>query len=58
MQQIRDETAYCKGRIARSSALATASTDPCARRSHQAMTALYRRRLADLTLGLARKSRE
>lgn len=58
MERIRDEVAYCKDRIACSSALAIASKDSCARRSHQAMTALYRLRLADLTLVIARQSRE
>lgn len=56
MERTRDEAAYCAGRIARSSALALASTDPCARRSHQGMTALYRLRLVDLNRDIARLS--
>jgi len=43
------EAAYCKGRIERSTALALASTESCARLSHESMAALYERRLAGLT---------
>lgn len=43
------EAAYCKARITRSNALALASAESCARRSHEAMAVLYERRLAGLT---------
>jgi len=43
------EAAYLKGRIERSTALAAASVESCARLSHEAMAALYERRLSALT---------
>lgn len=43
------EAAYYRVRIKRSTALALASTESCARLSHEAMAALYERRLAGLT---------
>jgi hypothetical protein len=43
------EAAYCRGRIQRSTALAIASTESCARRSHETMAILYERRLIALT---------
>jgi hypothetical protein len=42
------EAAYCKGRIERSTALAIASTESCARLSHEGMAALYERKLTGL----------
>jgi len=42
------EADYCKVRITRSTALARASGDCCARLSHEAMAALYTHRLASL----------
>lgn len=43
-----DEVAYCTGRIARSTALAEASTDSCARASHLGIAKAYNARLAAL----------
>lgn len=43
------EAAYCRGRIQRSTVLAIASTESCARRSHETMAVLYERRLIALT---------
>lgn len=43
------EAAYCEVRIRYSNALALASTESCARLSHEAMAALYEHRLAALT---------
>jgi len=43
------EAAYYKGRIQRSTALAKAATESCARLSHETMAALYEHRLAGLT---------
>lgn len=43
------EAAYFTRRIARSTALAMASTDSCARASHNGLAAAYAQRLAALT---------
>ncbi|WBH17852.1 hypothetical protein [Sphingomonas radiodurans] len=43
------EAAYCARRIARSTALAIASTDSCARASHHGLAVAYAQRLAALT---------
>jgi len=43
------EAAYWMDRITQSTALALAAPDSCARPSHEAMTALYKHRLAALT---------
>ncbi|MEZ0495754.1 hypothetical protein [Sphingomonas sp. IW22] len=47
------ESEYCRGRIVRSTALAAASSESCARLSHEAMAALYRHRLATLARATA-----
>jgi hypothetical protein len=44
-----DEAAYCITRIARSNALAAASTDSCARASHIGIAEGYEARLTSLT---------
>ncbi len=44
-----DEAAYCITRIARSNALAAASTDSCARASHRGIAEGYEERLTSLT---------
>lgn len=44
-----DEAAYCITRIARSEALAAASTDSCARASHVGIAEAYGDRLTSLT---------
>jgi hypothetical protein len=44
-----DEAAYCITRIARSNALAAASTDSCARASHLGIAEGYEERLTSLT---------
>lgn len=46
MSTFADEVAYCTGRIARSTALAEASTDSCARASHVGIARAYGDRLA------------
>lgn len=43
-----DEGAYCEGRVKRSTALAGAATDGCARIAHTAMADLYERRRVGL----------
>ena len=48
MSTIAEEVAYCTGRIARSTALAEASTDSCARASHFGIAKAYGERLAAL----------
>jgi hypothetical protein len=47
-----DEAAYCINRIARSEALAAASTDRCARASHVGIAEAYGDRLTSLTRSL------
>lgn len=42
------EAAYCAGRIERSTDLAKAAADCCARLAHEAMAILYQRRLTGL----------
>ena len=44
-----DEAAYCITRIARSNAIAAASTDSCARASHVGIAKGYGKRLLALT---------
>ncbi len=48
MPAIANEAAYCTRRIARSTELALASTDICARLSHAGIAAAYGKRLASL----------
>ena len=48
MSTFAEEVAYCNDRIARSTALAEASTDSCARASHVGIAKAYGDRLAAL----------
>lgn len=51
------EAAYCITRIARSNALAAASTDSCARASHVGIAEAYGDRLTSLTSAAVRQPR-